>query len=547
MKAQRLKNAILQLAVQGKLVPQNEQDEPAHILLEKIRAEKAQLIKDKKVKAEKPLPPITDQEKPFDIPDTWEWVRLGDLCYKLTDGTHSTPKYTKQGVPFLSVKDMSSGIIDFSNTKFISVEEHQELYKRCNPETGDLLLTKVGTTGIPIIVDTDKQFSLFVSVALLKMNWQLINAKFLCNTIKSPLVYQQVQENTRGVGNKNWVMRDIANTILPFPPLSEQRRIVEKIEQFMPFVEQYDQYEQELSTLEIKFPQDLKKSILQYAVKGKLVPQNETDEPASVLLEKIRTEKAQLIKDKKIKAEKPLAPITDEEKPYDIPDTWEWARLAEVGIIVGGGTPKTDNLKNWENGNIPWITPADMKNVQGKYVCRGNRNITQYGLASSSAQLMPANSLLFSSRAPIGYVGIAKNELCTNQGFKSIVPINGGVIPFIYYVLIALTPNIQRRASGTTFKEISGTEFGLTVIPVPPLAEQRRIVEKVESLLALCDTLTDESKLRQYQLPKQMENVIAFPAFEPEEHLVAARADEISVETRTKEAERLALLKRSRK
>jgi type I restriction enzyme S subunit len=158
---------------------------------------------------------------------------LGALLNKLTDGAHHTPKYTESGVPFLSVKDISSGKINLTNTKLISMEEHAELYKRCNPERGDILLTKVGTTGIPVLVDTDDEFSLFVSVALLKFDKHLLCGEYLVKLIESPLVGTQCTENTRGVGNKNWVMRDIANTLVVLPPIAEQRRIVEKIETLM--------------------------------------------------------------------------------------------------------------------------------------------------------------------------------------------------------------------------------------------------------------------------------------------------------------------------
>ena len=147
----------------------------------------------------------------------------------LTDGTHSTPKYTTNGIPFISVKDLSSGKISFDNTKFISQAEHLELSKRCHPCKGDILITKVGTTGIPVLVDTDKEFSLFVSVALLKFNCALINTEYLLYLLKSSLVQLQAAENTRGVGNKNWVLSDIEKTLVVIPPLSEQKRIVAKI------------------------------------------------------------------------------------------------------------------------------------------------------------------------------------------------------------------------------------------------------------------------------------------------------------------------------
>lgn len=233
-----IQKSILQYAIQGKLVEQREEDGTAEDLYKQIQEEKKKLIKEGKIKKTKALPEITEDEIPFDIPENWKWVRLGDLLYKLTDGTHSTPKYTATGVPFISVKDISSGEIDFSNTKFISLEEHEALYKRCDPERDDILLTKVGTTGIPVIVDTDKEFSLFVSVALLKFNTDLIFNKYFMYVIKAPVVQIQARENTRGVGNKNWVMRDIANTVLPLSPLAEQNRIVEKIEELLPYTNQ---------------------------------------------------------------------------------------------------------------------------------------------------------------------------------------------------------------------------------------------------------------------------------------------------------------------
>ena len=238
-----LKKSILQDAVQGKLVPQDPSDEPAEALLERIRAEKQRLIKEGKIKKDKHESVIfrrdnshyekrgseevcIDEEIPFEIPENWAWCRLGSILEKLTDGTHSTPKYTDSGVPFISVKDVSSGVLSFDNAKHISESEHRELYKRCDPKRGDILLTKVGTTGIPVIVDTDEEFSLFVSVAQLRFSHLLLDANYLLLLIESPLVQQQCTEHTRGVGNKNWVMRDIANTLVAIPPLAEQKRIV---------------------------------------------------------------------------------------------------------------------------------------------------------------------------------------------------------------------------------------------------------------------------------------------------------------------------------
>ena len=245
-----LKKSILQEAVQGKLVPQDPNDEPASVLLERIRAEKQALIKAGKIKKDKNESVIfrrdnshyeklngiercIDDEIQFDIPDNWCWCRLGSVVEKLTDGTHKTPKYQPSGVPFLSVKDISSGKISFDDCKYVSQAEHNELYNRCDPKFGDMLLTKVGTTGIPVLINTKIEFSLFVSVALVKFNHQYLYDKYFLYMLQSPLVQKQCAKNTKGVGNKNWVMRDIADTLLVIPPITEQYHIVERIEQLL--------------------------------------------------------------------------------------------------------------------------------------------------------------------------------------------------------------------------------------------------------------------------------------------------------------------------
>ncbi|HJB40371.1 MAG TPA: restriction endonuclease subunit S, partial [Candidatus Ruthenibacterium avium] len=357
MTPQELKNSILQMAIQGKLVEQRHEEGTAEELFAQIQEEKKRLIAEKKIKKEKPLPEITEDEKPFDIPESWKWCRLGNILYKLTDGAHSTPKYKVSGVPFLSVKDMSSGKLDFSNCKYISEEEHQELFLRCNPEYGDLLLTKIGTTGIPVIVDTHKQFSLFVSVALLKFDQNLVYNKFLQFLISSPLVQIQATENTRGVGNKNWVMRDIANTIIALPPLAEQKRIVAKIEELLPYIDRYEQAWSKLEQFNSRFPDDMKKSLLQYAIQGKLVEQRPEEGTAEELFAQIQEEKKRLIAEKKIKKEKPLPEITDDEKPFDIPESWKWLRLGNVISLVSGTDFKPEQYNAEGRGSV-YITGA---------------------------------------------------------------------------------------------------------------------------------------------------------------------------------------------
>ena len=259
--------------------------------------------------------------------------------------------------------------------------------------------------------------------------------------------------------------------------------------------------------------QDLKNSVLQRAMQGKLVEQRAEEGTA-----------IELIKNSKFYGKG--KEIKEDEKPYSIPDTWLWVRLVDIGDIVGGGTPKTSEVSFWENGTITWITPADMRGL-GKYVSCGMRKITKAGLEKSSARLLPKGTVIYSSRAPIGYIAIALNELCTNQGFKSVIPFNVELSEYLYYCLISQTQNIISRASGTTFKEISGGEFGQTIIPIPPLAEQKRIVAKIEELLPYIEKYDKVySKLTVFnkKFPEDMQKSILQYAMQGK--LVEQRAEE---------------------
>ncbi len=233
----------------------------------------------------------------------------------------------------------------------------------------------------------------------------------------------------------------------------------------------------------------LRELILGLAVRGKLVPQDPNDEPASELLKRIAAEKAELVKLGKIKKPKPLPEISEEEKPFELPEGWEWVTLATIGEIVGGGTPKSDNPQYWAKNGIKWLTPADLYGLKGKYISSGARDISPTGLSNSSARLMPKGSVLFSSRAPIGYVAIADAELSTNQGFKSCVPYIKDSAEYIYYFLMASAKKIDAEASGTTFKEVSGAIVSKILFPLPPLSEQLKIVSRANELMSLCEQL----------------------------------------------------------
>lgn len=237
----------------------------------------------------------------------------------------------------------------------------------------------------------------------------------------------------------------------------------------------------------------LRDVILQLAVRGKLVEQNPADEPADVLLKKIATARKNFTSDYKLNASKENQPVSASNIPHALPRSWQWIRLSNIGIIVGGGTPSSGNPEYFcENGGIAWLTPADMYALKSKFISRGRRDLTPAGLSNSSAQLMPKGSVLFSSRAPIGYVAISVHEVATNQGFKSCVPFISDMSEYIYYYLKSAVRHIESLASGTTFMEVSGKVVANVLFPLPPLAEQKRIVAKVDELMALCDKLEAE-------------------------------------------------------
>jgi len=239
----------------------------------------------------------------------------------------------------------------------------------------------------------------------------------------------------------------------------------------------------------------MRELILQLAVQGKLMHQDPADGDADLLLRDIA--EARAVKGRgKQSGIAPEDQIAEGDQWFKVPFSWRWVRLGTVGDVVGGGTPRSDNAAYFADEGIPWLTPADLNGYKEKRISRGRRCITPLGLANSSAQLLPAGSVLFSSRAPIGYVAIADTELATNQGFKSCVPFILETNEFLYYFLKSAAARIDREASGTTFREVSGKIVSQIPVPLPPLAEQKRIVAKVDELMALCDRLETQQQER---------------------------------------------------
>ena len=475
--AQALREKILDLAMRGKLVPQDSNDKPASVLLKKIKAEKEQLIKEKKIKKSKSLAPITDDEKPFDIPDSWEWVRFGDVGLLKNGKTPKKEDISSDNIyPYFKVKDMNNNNLYMENAKNWVGEKYSRQVMPKNtiifPKNGGAILTAKKR-----ILTQDSLVDLNTG-GLIPYND--LNHKFIFYLFLS----LNIKDFVKGSAVPTINSKKLKETLVPLPPLEEQSRIAAKIAQLFALLRKVESSTQQYAKLQTL----LKSKVLDLAMRGKLVEQDSHDEPASVLLEKIKAEKEQFIKEGKIKKSKSLPPVTDDEKPFDIPDSWEWVRLGNIGTITAGGTPKTSEKSYWKNGNIPWITPAVMSNLQDEAVFNINsqlKYINNLGLEKSSAHLIPKNSLVVSSRAPIGYVNIVPFEYTTNQGCKSVSLYNCISIKFLYFAIKRSVPDMNKRASGTTFKEISGTKFGQTIIPLPPLEEQNRIAKKIAELLIL--------------------------------------------------------------
>lgn len=520
MNGKQLKNSILQWAIQGKLVPQDPNDEPASVLLEKIRQEKERLIKEKKIKRDKNASIIyrgednsyyekllatgevkcIDEEIPFEVPKGWEWCRFSSLYLSLTDGTHSTPKYTLAGIPFISVKDISSGIIDFSNTKYISKEEHQKLSDRCHPQKGDLLLSKVGTTGIPALVTTDQEFSLFVSVALIKLTQNKFSNEFLVFMIQSPLVQEQAKENTRGVGNKNWVLSAVSKTLMVVPPLEEQKRIKNRLNIVLPYIERYSSSQDKLDLLNVNIVTYLKKSILQEAIKGKLVLQCAEEGTAKELLEQIKAEKQKLVKEGKLKKsalndsvifrgddnkywEKLGQAIknVDEEIPFDVPDRWKWCRL---GTLFSHCTGKALNAANQKGTLMTYITTSNL------YWNRFElNNLKQMRFTDEEIEKCTAitGDLLVCEGGDIGRAAIWNYQYDIRiqnhiHKLRAYIPL---CTKFFFWIFYFYKSAGLIGGKGIGIQGLSSKALDHILIPLPPLEEQYRIVAKIEEVTSI--------------------------------------------------------------
>ena len=477
MTPDQLKASILQLAIQGELVPQRPEEGTAEELYQQIQREKKKLTASGKLKKEKPLPPISEEEIPFDIPESWEWVRLGEVCNKLTDGSHNPPPKADTGCRVISAKNIKHGEIVFEDNDRRCDEAG---FEKENPRTqitcGDVILGIIGASiGKVGLYNHSEKVIAQRSIAIIST---FFDNKFLKLVLESSLYQKMFVANSNGSAQAGVYLGVLAQTVFPLPPLAEQQRIVEKIEQMLPLVEQYGEAYTALESLDARFPDDMRKSILQYAIQGKLVPQRLEEGTAEDLYQQIQKEKKKLIAAGKLKKEKPLPPISEDEIPFDIPDSWKWVRLGEIVYSRGQCVPQDK------------FSYIDIGSIDNK-ACKlsETENIIEPDKAPSRARkIVGRGDILYSTVRPYlhNMCVIDKEFSCTpiaSTGFAVLTCHVGLINEYLFYYMLSPTfdeyANRSDNSKGVAYPAITEKKLLNAVVPLPPQTEQRRIAESL--------------------------------------------------------------------
>ena len=475
MDTKKLRQKILDLAIRGKLVPQDPNDEPASVLLERIKAEKERLIKEGKIKRSKKSAKTSDTPHyPYLLPKGWVWTILPELCIiPITDGTHQTPTYTdkEHGIPFISSKDVTGQRINWDNVKYITKELHEELYRRIAPQKDDILLAKNGTTGVAAIVEDSRVFDIYVTLAVIRPS-QNIYPRYLYQVINSNFCKEQFNNHLTGIGLPNLHLVDIKKTIIPLPPFAEQQRIVAEIEKWFALIDEIEHSQTDLQSV-IK---QSKSKILDLAIHGKLVPQDPNDEPAIELLKRINPD---------------FTPRDNghyTQLPFERPQNWCWTTLGKIGKWQSGCTPNRLN-KDYYNGNIPWLKTGDLNDG---YITHIPESITEKALNETSVKLNPTGSVLIAMYgATIGKIGMLTFPATTNQACCACEVFNGIDKEFLFLFLLSHREEFIKMGGGGAQPNISKEKIINTYIPLPPFAEQKRIVNTVNVLFTKLDDIME--------------------------------------------------------
>lgn len=487
MNGKQLKNSILQWAIQGKLVPQDPNDEPASVLLEKIRAEKARLVKEGKLKKKDlEVKPIAEDEIPFEIPKGWEWVRLKNLVSILGDGIHGTPEYDSMGdYYFINGNNLSKNkIVLKADTKRVNEIEHQKYKKELSDKT--VLVSINGTignvghyNGEPVILGKSACYFNLINIEL---------KDYITLLMYTDYFLKYAIENATGSTIKNVSLAVMNEFLLPLPPLAEQHRIVAKIEELMPLVEKYGETKEALEEWNNSLPEKLKKSILLEAIQGRLVPQDPTDEPASALLERIREEKQRLVKEGKLKKKDlEVKPIEEDEIPFEIPESWEWCRMNQCCVRIFSGkspvyskTPTKQLIIGQQANQWDGIKMQYVKYGTDEFV----NTIEDYQYLLDGDVLL--NTL---GNGTLGRCGIFENieyKVLTDGHLFVFRTIAKELSKYILFFLTLNYLEINKNADGSTNQTfLNLKKVSNYLIPLPPINEIRRIVEKKEELFGV--------------------------------------------------------------
>ncbi|HFI0119812.1 TPA: restriction endonuclease subunit S [Streptococcus suis] len=518
MTPEQLKASILQRAMEGKLVPQDPNDEPASELLKRIKEEKEKLISEGKVKRDKketeffrgddgkPYEKLADGtvqevDLPYDIPESWEWVRLGAIV--TAKGGKRIPKgYNLQeednGHPYLRVTDMKDGTIKPTNIKF-APDNVYTIIRDYTISSTDIYVTIAGTIGDVGIVPENFNNALLTENALKLMLTESINKMFLAHLLKSPLVQKQFKEVYNQVAQPKLSIRSTNSTIIPLPPLAEQKRIVAQIERALEQVEVYAESYHKLQELDKAFPDKLKKSILQYAMQGKLVAQDPNDEPVEVLLEKIRAEKQKLYEEGKLK-KKDLAEIVVEKGDdnshygnnnenigfsnstlFKLPSSWCYVKFGGLVLFNIGKTPPRSEPNYWGN-DIPWVSISDISN--NGHIIKTKEYLSDFAINQKKVKIAPAGTLLMSFKLTIGKVALLEVPASHNEAIISIFPY-GDKENIIRDYLMRFLPLISTAGNSKDAikgKTLNSTSISGLLIPISNYREMKDIVTKVDLL-----------------------------------------------------------------
>ena len=486
MTAQQLKNSILQMAVQGKLVPQDPSDEPASVLLKKIKAEKDALIKSGKLKRDRhesviirdedghfiekkdgKTTDITD-EIPFDIPETWEWVRLNTLLHQASTGPFGSmlhqSDYVEKGIPLVNPANIINATISDYKIKKVSslTAERLSTYKLSSK---DVVIGRRGEMGRSAVVTNREHGWLCGTGCFFVTPSSEFLSDYLVFLLSTPYIKETLLSKSVGTTMNNLNHGILGHLLVPLPSKKEQKRILDKIGELLPHIEEYDRAETEVRKLNETFPDMLKKSILQWAIQGRLVPQDPTDEPASELLKRIKAEKAALIKSGKLKKEKPLPPISEDKIPFDIPDSWEWCRIGQVFNLQAG--------KNISSGSIK------EEFVAGYYPCYGGNGLRGY---VTNYNHKGDYVLIGRQGALCGNINYATGFFYATEHAVAVDVFAGCDTKWCGLFLTAL--NLNQYSTATAQPGLAVSKINNILIPLPPFAEQKRIVEKIENLMS---------------------------------------------------------------